>query len=358
MFLENPLRILHITTSGSDSGGVSQYIRRLSGGLSDRGCDVAIAGHAPRSGNRLFHSGKIEARADCGPIGLWRTANQLAASGSFDIVHSHYRKAALVGRQVARKQNIPMLFTLHLTGIPMDPLRRALSDFGDITHAPSKQATEWLINSARIPRAQISYIPHGIDQSNFPLATPTHQAAARVQLGFPPHSTIAGYVGRFEHPKNESWVVELAKSLPEITFVMMGGGPRERELDGAPVITLPYGDPLLVYQAIDLLLLPSSLEGFSLVSAEAMSVGRPVLRTRTAGVDEMIIEGKTGFSCAIDKNKFVAAGVAALSNRERLVTMGVAASKHVQANLTHDNQVDRTLDLYKSMIISSRRPRR
>ena len=171
-----------------------------------------------------------------------------------------------------------------------------------------------------------------------------------MQLGLPLDTTVAGYIGRFEHPKNEGWVVDLAKAMPETTFVMKGGGPRERELDGAPVTVLPYGDPLLVFEAIDLLLLPSSLEGFSFVTAEAMSVGRPVLRTRTAGVDEMIIEGKTGFSCEIDHDAFISAGLTALSNRERLVSMGAAAASHVRANLTHERQVRQTLALYRSMI--------
>ena len=40
-------------------------------------------------------------------------------------------------------------------------------------------------------------------------------------------------------------------------------------------------------------------EGFSLVCAEAMCTGLPVLRTRTAGTRELILEDQTGVSTPI-----------------------------------------------------------
>lgn len=344
------MKVLHITTSGPDAGGVSQYIRRLSHALVDDGCNVTIAGCIPDAGVGCGPFNWIETKTDGGIIDLWRAARQLGEVGRFDIVHTHYRKASLVGRRVARRQNIPMLFTLHLTGIPMDFFHIAMSDWGDMTHAPSVKAKEWLSEVAGVPDDRIACIPHGVDPVQFPQATQDCQNAARARLHLPPGNTVAAYVGRFEHPKNEHWIVELARMMPEISFIMMGGGPRERDLDGAPVTVLPYGDPLPVYQAADVLLLPSSLEGFSFVAAEAMSVGRPVLRTRTAGVDEMIIEGKTGFSCDISHDAFIEAGRAILSNRERLVSMGSAAATYVRKHLTHERQVHRTLELYRSMI--------
>lgn len=344
------MNILHITTSGPDAGGVTQYIRRLSTALADENCTVSIAGRIPISEVDRGNFKWIDAKTDGGILDLLGAARQISSAGPFDIVHAHYRKASLVGRYIARAQKIPMLYTLHLTGIPMDIFHRAMSDFGDVTHAPSKKAVEWLKRVARVPDDRIKLIPHGINPAQFPRATKDCQNAARVKLGLPLDTTIAAYVGRFEHPKNEGWIVDLAKALPDVVFVMMGGGPRSRNLDGAPVTVFPYGDPLTVYQAADVLLLPSSLEGFSFVAAEAMSVGRAVLRTRTAGVDEMIVEGKTGFSCEINHDAFMEAARDVLSNRDRLRSVGEAAAAHVRAHLTHKKQVQHTMRLYRAMI--------
>ncbi len=65
-------------------------------------------------------------------------------------------------------------------------------------------------------------------------------------------------------------------------------------------------DPIDVYQAADALLLSSRQEGFSLVCAEAMCVGTPIFRTRTAGTEELVIENVTGRSVPIDHEAFIA----------------------------------------------------
>lgn len=49
------------------------------------------------------------------------------------------------------------------------------------------------------------------------------------------------------------------------------------------------------YRASDYFISTSRIEGFSLVHAEAMVFGLPIVTTRTAGPDVMVMEGKTGF---------------------------------------------------------------
>ena len=112
-------------------------------------------------------------------------------------------------------------------------------------------------------------------------------------------------------------------------------------------------DPLPIYQAADALLLPSRREGFSLVSAEAMSVGVPVLRTHTSGTAETIVENVTGQSTPIDHDSFIATAIAFLSDPQRLHTMGRAAAVHMREHLTSQNQIDRTVSLYRRLISSS-----
>ena len=112
-------------------------------------------------------------------------------------------------------------------------------------------------------------------------------------------------------------------------------------------------DPLKVYQAADALLLPSAREGFSLVCAEAMSVGVPVLRTRTAGTAQLIQEGVTGRSVAIDRDAFIAGAIEFLGDREPLQRMGSAASQHVLDHFSLDRQVDQTRQLYARLVGAS-----
>src|SRR5207247_1714441 len=95
----------------------------------------------------------------------------------------------------------------------------------------------------------------------------------------------------------------------------------ERENLKDRVFLLGHRDPLQSYRAADALLLPSIREGFSLVCAEAMSVGVPCLRTRTSGTSALIVENVTGRSVPIDHGAFVSESLEFLSNSQALRDM-------------------------------------
>jgi len=362
---DRPLRILHLALA-SAHGGVSRYLHDLSQALRQRGHLVAIAGERGDWHDLFEGSGIpwIDAPLGGGPLALRRAAAALARfceSERIDLVHAHYRKAMLVARRVARWRGVPMLTTLHLTGIPMGVPWRWLTDFGDATHAPSVFARDWLVETARVPAERITVIPHGVDPRTFPLSDEADRLAARRELRLPDDATVAGCVGRFEPHKNPDWLLDVAQRLPALRVVMMGDGPtREaiarqvaaRGLAGR-VTMLPYGDPSAVYRAIDALLLPSAVEGFSLVCGEAMSVGRAIGRTRTAGWHEQVDEGVTGWSSRVERAAFVEASVARLSDRAALRAMGAAAAGKARRELTFDAQIERTLAWYRKSLAAS-----
>ena len=311
----------------------------------------------------------IDAPLQRGVVALRRSASRLTAHvrrHRVDVVHAHYRKSALVGRWVARRCRLPLLFTLHLTGIPMRGPARWFSDFGDHAHAPSQMARQWLIEQARVDPARVTVIPHGVMAQDFPIAAAAEQRAARTTLGLPHDGVVAAFVGRFDGPKNEGWMLDLAaasrRRLPDLHVALMGEGPHEEALRrrlhaedlSDRVSLLPFGDPLPLYQACDAVLLPSSQEGFSLVNSEAMCVGRPVLRTRTAGTQEHIVEDLTGRSVPIDREAFVEGALGLLRDRQALARMGAAAAAFVRRNLTFEKQLEQTLALYGRLIGESR----
>lgn len=359
------LRILHLT-AGSDAGGVSRYLHDLCTAMHQRGHEVAIAGERG-AWHDLFanaHWPWIELPFKGGLFSLARCERQLREHlrlNPVDVLHVHYRRPALVARRIARDLHMPILFTLHLTELSLRGWNRWLSDFGDHTHVASQDASDWLQQQAGLTRERITVIPHGIDPARFPLADRDTQLNARRLLRLPSDAVLAAFVGRFDTPKNEAWMLDVAVAartqVPNLHVVMIGQGPNEPALhhrirrDGleSTVHLLPYGDPLPVYEAADALLLPSEREGFSLVCAEAMSVGRPIFRTRTAGCRETVIEGVTGRTSTVNREAFVAGAVEFLKDRAALATMGQSAARHVREHLTFDLQVQRTLDLYRRL---------
>lgn len=360
--MHRPLHIVHLT-AGSGPGGISRYLFDLSTALHARGHRVTIAGERG-AWHDLFARAPwpwLDLPLQGGPVALYQSARALERhlrAQPADLIHAHYRRATLVSRRLKRRLGLPVLFTLHATWISLRGLQGWFSDFGDHVHVPTEAGRRWLVDAAGVPDERITVIPHGIDPAAFPVSDEADRLAARGALGLPADATIAAYVGRFEYPKNEDWMLDVAAARADLRVVMIGGGPHEAALRrrvadlrlGDRVTLLPYGDARVVYRACDAVLLPSQAEGFSLATTEAMASGRPVLRTRTAGTEEHVVEGVTGRSVAVDREAFVAAALEFLADRQALDRMGAAGARHVRAHLTFAQQLERTLALYRRLV--------
>ncbi|HYY14656.1 MAG TPA: glycosyltransferase family 4 protein [Chthoniobacterales bacterium] len=95
-----------------------------------------------------------------------------------------------------------------------------------------------------------------------------------------------------------------------------------------------HSDVLRLMQTCDVLVLPSIVEGRALVQQEAMASGLPVVATRNAGADDVIVEGETGFLVPIRSPEAIAEKLTwFLANRSRITQMSVAAQRRA-AQLT------------------------
>lgn len=359
-----PLRILHLLLA-SEPGGLSRYVIDLTCAMRDLGYQITVAGDRGEA-HSMFESAGInwiDIPLKGGLIGLLKSAAILRAwlrDHPVDVIHTHYRRATLLARRVQSRSAPPLLYTLHLSHMVMG-FRRWLTDYGDHTHAASEDGRRWLIDDQQVRAENITVIPHGIDVSRFPVADEQTRRAARETLGIDPNNLVASYVGRFDYPKNEDWLLNLAGAtrgqMPHLHIFLVGGGPHEAALRHRVdaenlhdrVHILSYRDPLPIYQASDLLLLPSLREGFAMACAEAMSVGAPVLRTRTSGTTETIIEDVTGRSVPIDHDAFIDAAILMLRDPATLRRMGAAAAEHVRNNLTFERQLSQTIVLYRRL---------
>lgn len=83
---------------------------------------------------------------------------------------------------------------------------------------------------------------------------------------------------------------------------------------------------LRLMRSCDVLVLPSIVEGRALVQQEAMACGLPLIATRNAGGEDLIIEGKTGFLVPAGEPAALAETLQwLLENRAQLPAMGAAA---------------------------------
>jgi glycosyltransferase involved in cell wall biosynthesis len=359
------LRVLHLT-AGSDAGGISRYLLDLCSAMHEAGHEVAIAGEQGAWHDRFINMPWtwIDAPLKGGPLKLAKATNILRdylSRHPVDVIHTHYRKPTLVARRLQRQTGNKILYTLHLSHIPIGGIRGWLSDFGDHVHAAASDARDWLIQEARVPAERVTLIPHGIPIDRFPIVDAESRHRARQDLALADSNRVALYVGRLDWPKNEGWLLDLAAGsrtqIPELRVLLAGAGPNEQSLArrivaeglGDRVRLLGECDPLPLYHAADALLLASQREGFSYSCAEAMCAGIPVLRTRTSGTRELIVEGVTGRSVEIQRERFLSAAVDFLADDASLSEMGTGAALHVRQNFTLQKQIENTLALYRTL---------
>lgn len=124
-------------------------------------------------------------------------------------------------------------------------------------------------------------IPNGVDTSVFFPVEQQKRTRLRKELGLLIEKPLFLFVGRFVEKKGLPILQQLALRFQSVHWAFAGWGSVEIESWGLPNVTVfrdLRGSQLTpLYQAADLLVLPSKGEGFPLVVQEAMACGTPVM---------------------------------------------------------------------------------
>jgi glycosyltransferase involved in cell wall biosynthesis len=196
------------------------------------------------------------------------------------------RYAARAGKQLILTQHAgpwPFYQSRVLRGIQL----AAYHTLGLAVHRRVEQAVfisravqAWFGERVRYPHPT-RFITNGVDTSVFTYGDPATRRAARERLGLPLDRRIVLYVGRFLFMKGLPVIEELARREPDTFFVLVGAGPidpAEWQLPNVAVRPVqPQAGLRDWYQSGDVLLLPSTGEGFPLSVMEAMVCGCPAI---------------------------------------------------------------------------------
>lgn len=101
----------------------------------------------------------------------------------------------------------------------------------------------------------------------------------------------------------------------------------------------------------DLFVLPSELESFGLAALEAMACELPIIATKTGGIPELVLDGKTGFLSEVgDVEKMSQDAIYLLKNKERLHEFGKNARNRAIDHFSSDKIVDQYIALYEKLL--------
>jgi glycosyltransferase involved in cell wall biosynthesis len=148
----------------------------------------------------------------------------------------------------------------------------------------------------------------------------------------------------------------------QMVLVMVGRGPQEavlrrkiKELGIEQVVKLagfvPEAEKVMYYQAADLLVSTSLMEGFGLAIAEAMACGVPVVATQVGSIPEVVCDRETGFVVPVNDEKALYQAIERLLEDSQLAhKMGQAGQKRVETLFRWEIAGPQLLDLYKGLL--------
>lgn len=373
------MKILH-TISGIwvHTGGPAESVPRLCVGLAMAGNHITIA-----TLDGPLSSAALEAR-DAGVDvrtypHMWQYSKSIARAldelaKEADLVHGHglWLPTNWATGRTARKNNKPLIITLRGALNPNALLHSSLKkrfagvlfDNANLKSARCLHATsleEYQAIRAYGLTNPVAIIPNGVDADVFEHLPDSSQLLLRYNV--PAGKKILLYLSRISWEKGledlaEAWR-EIFSDSQDWVLLIVGQGKQnyvdqlkslfKGNAGGDRVIwagMLAGNDKLAAYAAASLFVLPSHTENFSLVIAEALAAGLPVVTTQGTPWSELV-EKQCGWWVPIGAASLATALREAMSlSDDELKKMGDNGKELIANKYTWDQIASQMIDVY------------
>lgn len=344
--------VLHVVDS-LNPGGMENGVVNVASQLAPRGVRTQVACLRDRGSfaDRLPDPASVTLLGKQGGFSLRsvRALSRLIGQQRPAVLHTHnlgpliYASLATFGGL-----RVPILHGEHGQIQPQDltprrlATRRLLYRCCHTVHTVSGSLLEAL-RGMKLTSRRMTAITNGVDCERFSPAPA--KGAAKGALGIPAEgSLVLGIVGRFVALKRHLMLLESLTPVMEqhqqVHLMVVGDQGSEREKIIQAMATHPFAsrihwlgmrsDMVACYQAMDLLVSSSEVEGLSNAVLEAMACGVPVLAHMACGNNEVLVHGQGGFLHALtDAPALTTALLDVLSRPQALNEQGSLARKRV-----------------------------
>ena len=226
-----------------------------------------------------------------------------------DIVHAHLWTSNFWGRVAAKIANVPIIIcTEHNVDSWKSLFHHAidsfLSRFTDKIIAVSNKVKEFYVGKG-IPSKKIEVIYNGV-QTNGSQGHKDTRSHVKQEFGIKDEEKVLAVIGRLVEQKGHKYLLEALSQLNgkyDFKLLVVGNGPLTESLK-SQVTSLKLDDKVIftgfrrdinrLFEAIDVLVMPSLREGLPLIALEAMISGVPIVATKVGGTPEVVEDGISG----------------------------------------------------------------
>lgn len=288
-----------------------------------------------------------------------------------ELVHSN-TLAVWTGAIAARLTGTPHVWHVHEMLVRPAPVRRALHFLAPRLSSTvvciSEAVRQHVLKDEPAASEKLAVVHNGLPLENF--IPVSDGSSIRREFGIPAGAPLVGMVGRINHWKGQSILIQAARSVlasfPDANFLVVGSvfadqvqyldrlraEVRQAGIEDRFILSDFRRDISDILAALDVYVHPALLpEPFGLVVIEAMAAARPVVATAHGGPLEMIEEGVSGhFVPPADPGALAAKICACLADLQSSREMGKRAQERVMRMFPLSRYLDRMQSLYEQAL--------
>jgi glycosyltransferase involved in cell wall biosynthesis len=355
-------RIMQVLHQGGGAGSVTSTLH-LSLGLARQGFEVIFVCPPDSEVEKAARSGGLDVR----PLPLAPRARRRNATALGNLLRRE--KPALINSQSARdRQALTWLGITRQLDVPAVFTRRQMPlTFWLENWVASRVATRVIAVSHAVAealekkgtaRSKLVVIHNGLVTDRVDrLVTPSELDRWRDRIGWQEGVCVLGIVAR---RKDQAVVLRALPQVEQPIHLVLAGVEEDGELaaasQGVPnrhrVSFVPFdSDVRPLYDLLDVVLLPSRMEGLSQALLEAMALGKPVAVSAATGNLEVVTDGVDGLLVApLDSGAWARAIRRLVTDRPSATRLGDAARITAREKFSLARTVERTGQLFEEVI--------
>lgn len=222
-----------------------------------------------------------------------------------------------------------------------------------------------------VPEQKLRCVHNGYEPGRLAAAIPPDRAKRLIDV--PPARKTVVYTGRLNHKKGLELVIDAARRLPDILFILVGStgaGPIDAAGADIPNIRLvPWQSPQALAPyifAADILLIPPSWKPLAEFGSTVlplklflyMASGRPILAGATPDIRELLTHGENAFLCVPDDLESLISGLQTLAADEPLAARLAQTAQSQSRHLTWEHRARTIAALLQSRLEAPASPGR
>lgn len=242
-----------------------------------------------------------------------RECRQFYKNNKIDILHVHNPITAFIHNYYARKNGVPVrIYHNHSSQFSdtwLKSIRNRFLVFLALKNATHRFSCGQLAGLKIFGKKSFQILPNAIDINKYRFS-PTFREEIRKEFHLAEDQKVVGMIGILNLFKNQNFLIEVAKELPDVTFFFVGEGPdrsileeKSKELKNI-IFTGKREDVHKFYSAFDIFAFPSLFEGFPIVLVEAQCSGVNIIMNETIDPTTQIV-GELCTALPLDKAKWV-----------------------------------------------------